>query len=112
MPRLGIWIMPNNKDSGGIEKFYLGLADKINQKFIEKCIQQATKQNLTSFKPQHFQKAVMHTYFTWQDRPDMPLYKAIDKVKLNYNLQIAKDSLKNGKNWLKELFNEKSNTSQ
>ena len=103
MPKLGIWIMPNNKDGGGIEKFYLALANQINQKFIEDCVRKAENQGLTSFKQQHFQKVVMHTYFTWQDQPGMLLYKAIGKVKLNYNLQVAKDF----KNWLKELFNQK-----
>jgi hypothetical protein len=41
----------------------LELATNIDVDFIDKIIQQAEKKGFTSFKPQHRNKAMMHTYF-------------------------------------------------
>jgi hypothetical protein len=30
LPKLGIWIMPNNQDNGALEEFYLKLATNID----------------------------------------------------------------------------------
>jgi len=98
-PRLGVWIMPNNKDNGALEEFYLELAD-IDTDFIDKTIQQAEEKNLTSFKPQHRNKAIMHTCFAWQNKPGMPLHAAINEITLDNNADIARDF----KGWLVKLF--------
>lgn len=98
-PKLGVWIMPNNKDNGALEEFYLELAD-IDTDFIDKTIQQAEEKNLTSFKPQHRNKAIMHTCFAWQNKPGMPLHAAINKITLDNNADIARDF----KGWLVKLF--------
>jgi hypothetical protein len=101
LPKLGIWIMPNNKDNGALEEFYLELATDIDTDFINDVIKQATDKNLTSFKKQHKNKAIMHTYFAWQDKPGMPLYSAINKITLDNDKDIAKAF----KKWLISLFN-------
>jgi hypothetical protein len=99
-PKLGIWIMPNNQDNGALEEFYLKLAPDIDTNFISDIIKQAGSKDLTSFKAQHKNKAIMHTYFAWQDKPGMPLHTAIDKIALNINEDIAKTF----KDWLIKLF--------
>ena len=99
-PKLGIWIMPNNKDNGAVEEFYLELATDLDDNFISHVIKQADSKNLTSFKEQHRRKAIMHTYFAWQDNPSMPLHSAINKIALNNNENIAKEF----KSWLVKLF--------
>lgn len=101
LPKLGIWIMPNNQDNGALEEFYLELATNIDTDFIDKVITEAETKGLTSFKSQHRNKAIMHTYFAWQDKPNAPLYSAVNKIALNNNHEIAK----NFKNWLEKLFN-------
>ena len=102
LPKLGIWIMPNNQDNGALEEFYLELATNIDVDFIDKIIQQAEeKKGITSFKPQHRNKAMMHTYFAWQDSPSMPLHSAVRKTALDNNKDIAKAF----KKWLTDLFN-------
>lgn len=100
LPKLGIWIMPNNKDNGALEEFYLTITPSIDTDFIDGCIQEAQQKNLTSFKKQHRNKAIMHTHFAWQDRPGAPLHSAINKIALNNNHQIAKKF----KTWLETLF--------
>ncbi len=100
-PKLGIWIMPNNQDNGALEEFYLELATDIDTAFIDNTIQEAEKKELTSFKSQHRKKAIMHTYFAWQDTPGMPLHAAINKIVLDNNAEIAHVF----KGWLISLFN-------
>lgn len=100
LPKLGIWIMPNNQNNGALEEFYLELATEINTDFIDNLIKQAKSENLTSFKPQHRTKAIMHTYFAWQDKPGAPLHSSINKIALNNNAYIAKTF----KSWLTKLF--------
>jgi 5S rRNA maturation endonuclease (ribonuclease M5) len=99
LPKLGIWIMPNNQDNGALENFYLDLATGIDANFIGDIIRQAENKNLTSFKKQHRQKVIMHTYFAWQDRPGAPLYAAINNIVLNNT-----DTAKVFKSWLVKLF--------
>ncbi len=101
LPKLGIWIMPNNQDNGALEEFYLELATDIDTAFIDNTIQEAEKKELTSFKSQHRKKAIMHTYFAWQDTPGMPLHAAINKIVLDNNAEIARVF----KGWLISLFN-------
>ncbi len=101
LPKLGIWIMPNNQDNGALEEFYLELATDIDTAFIDNTIQEAEKKELTSFKSQHRKKAIMHTYFAWQDTPGMPLHAAINKIVLDNNAEIAHVF----KGWLISLFN-------
>ncbi len=101
LPKLGIWIMPNNQDNGALEEFYLELATDIDTDFIDNTIQEAEKKELTSFKSQHRKKAIMHTYFAWQDTPGMPLHAAINKIVLDNNAEIAHVF----KGWLISLFN-------
>jgi hypothetical protein len=57
----------------------LKLATNIDVDFIDKIIQQAEEKDITSFKPQHRNKAMMHTYFSWQDNPGRPLHSAVRK---------------------------------
>jgi hypothetical protein len=101
LPKLGIWIMPNNKDNGALEEFYLELATDIDTDFINDVIEQATRKNLTSFKKQHKTKAIMHTYFSWQNTPSTPLHSSINKIALDNDKDIAKAF----KKWLTDLFN-------
>ncbi|SHA24110.1 hypothetical protein BTHERMOSOX_1324 [Bathymodiolus thermophilus thioautotrophic gill symbiont] len=88
-PKLGIWIMPNNQDNGALEEFYLTLAIDIDTDFINDVITQAEGKNLTSFKSQHRKKAIMHTYFSWQDFPGSSLHASINKIALDNNQDIA-----------------------
>ncbi len=100
LPKLGIWIMPNNKDKGALEDFYLQLTD-MNTDFIENIIKKAECKNLTSFKSQHRNKAIIQTYFAWQDKPGSPLKDSFNRVALDNNKDIAIAF----KKWLTNLFN-------
>lgn len=100
LPKLGIWIMPDNQDNGALEDFYLKIAGDIDANFINDCIKKATQKNLTSYKNQHLNKAIMHTYFAWQDKPGALLHSAINKITLDNDNEVAKKF----KKWLTTLF--------
>ncbi|MDB9314095.1 hypothetical protein PN462_13370 [Spirulina sp. CS-785/01] len=99
-PKLGVWLMPNNQDSGMLENFCAELANPTALAFAEDCVQQARLNDITTFKAVHQSKAVIHTYLAWQDEPGYPLGKAITKKSLHPQTEIAERFT----NWLIRLF--------
>ncbi|MGM0456896.1 MAG: DUF3226 domain-containing protein [Cyanobacteriota bacterium] len=99
-PKLGIWFMPNNRDSGMLEDFCANLADARTLDFAQQCVEQASEQQLTRFKPTHRSKAIIHTYLAWQDEPGYPLGRAITRQSLSVNQPLAVSFT----NWLTQLF--------
>jgi hypothetical protein len=100
LPKLGIWLMPNNLDVGMLEDFCLLLVEENKIAVADECIKIAMKKNATSFKSVHYAKALIHTYLAWQDEPGKPIGQAITAKILEPSYPI---SLK-FKNWLIELF--------
>lgn len=104
LPRLGVWIMPNNEISGMLEAF-IGLlvpaddalwAHAKNSVAIAASIEPANKR----FIPNHLAKAEIHTWLDWQDPPGMPFGTAMtnncfDVEAPESNIFIA---------WIRRLF--------
>ncbi len=99
-PKLGVWLMPNNQDPGMLEDFCANLADPNALEFAKDCVERASEQNLTNFKPTHRSKAVIHTYLAWQDEPGYPLGQAITRQSLSANQELAVSFTQ----WLTRLF--------
>lgn len=104
MPRIGVWLMPNNVDSGMLEDFCRELAPADAVKFAEQCVAGAKEKEFATFKDVHQAKAVIHTYLAWQDEPGKPLGQSIATQVLNPNTDIAKTFV----DWLKRLFGDES----
>lgn len=102
LPKLGVWLMPNNIDVGMLEDFCLQLVDLNKVTLVEENIQLAKEKNITSFKEVHSSKALIHTYLAWQDEPGKPLGQAITAKILEPDHLIAKEF----KNWLIKLFSD------
>lgn len=100
LPKIGIWLMPNNQIDGMLEDFCSGLADPAVLSFAEKCVNDAKENNFTTFIDTHKPKAVIHTFLAWQNEPGMPLGQAITARTLNPDNELAKIFA----NWLTELF--------
>ncbi len=100
-PRLGIWLMPDNRNAGMLEDFLIELASTDGIEAAKNCITNAQNKNLTSFKEAHLSKAVIHTYLAWQDEPGKPLGQAVTAQVLQPHTQTAKTFI----DWLKGLFN-------
>ncbi len=100
-PKLGIWLMPDNKNPGMLEDFLLELAPSNGIETAKNCVANAQDQQVTSFKEVHFSKAVIHTYLAWQDEPGKPLGQAVTAQVLQPDTLTAKAFI----DWLTRLFN-------
>ena len=101
LPRLGIWIMPNNQTSGILEDFLRFLVPQPNILFDHardsvKTIPEGERR----FKPLDEPKALIHTWLAWQKKPGLPFGTAITARFLDPSVTEV-DGLAA---WLKRLF--------
>ena len=103
MPRIGIWLMPDNELPGMLENFVSHLIpddDPLKTK-TEDVLRQIENENLQRYSLAHHQKAFIHTYLAWQETPGQPMGQAITARVLNYNQPLAQNFVQ----WLNRLFN-------
>ena len=101
LPRLGVWIMPNNQTSGILEDFLRFLVPKPNILFDHvrdsvKTIPEGERR----FKPLDEPKAIIHTWLAWQKEPGRPFGTAISACFLDPNVPEVDVLVA----WLKRLF--------
>jgi len=99
-PRIGIWLMPDNRVDGMLEDFCMTLAKRNAIYFAQECVSGAQEKGHASFIANHHSKAVVHTYLAWQDEPGRPLGQAITAKVLDPSHPLAKTFA----DWLKRLF--------
>jgi hypothetical protein len=104
LPPIGVWLMPNNVDSGMLEDF-VGLLIPNEQENLWKLAENTVssipdKERRFSKEPDHSSKAKIHTYLAWQKDPGKPFGVAIREKFLDVNAQNAGNLM----NWLTELF--------
>lgn len=98
-PKVGIWLMPNNHNSGMLEHFLSEMIEEEALNIAKNCVNIAKDSRITKFKENDEQKAIVHTYLAWMDEPGRPYGIAIkDKNKLNH--ETAAQFI----NWLNALF--------
>ena len=99
LPKVGVWIMPNNNEPGKLENFLRFLVpegDTLLAHADDVLESLPVKRFVEKDKP----KALMHTWLAWQKSPGRPYGTAIKADFLNANVPQA-DVLVS---WLKELF--------
>jgi hypothetical protein len=101
-PKIGIWIMPDNKNDGYLEYFIEQLID--NQDVILTEAKEAVDNlmlkehcRFTAFKKQ---KAIVHSWLAWQKSPGLPFGSALEAGYLNHNTESINPFL----NWIKNTF--------
>ncbi len=99
-PRVGIWIMPNNREAGSMENFFASLLPSHDTLWerARLCVEQIPQEERL-FKDA-FIKAHVHAWLAWQKRPGLPMGKAISEHYLNADAADAVQLL----NWLRRLF--------
>lgn len=100
LPKIGVWIMPDNLSKGMLEDFLAQLAPEEAMEFAKGCVADAKDKGFSSFKDVHRSKAEIHTYLAWQDEPGNPLGISIDARALDVHLPVAKEFI----GFLKKLF--------
>lgn len=99
LPRIGIWIMPDNQLNGTLEDFLKFLVPEGDPllPYAEQTLNNLPKTHFTSPRRP---KALMHTWLAWQDEPGKPYGQAISAKYLNTDLPMAKTFA----NWLRRTF--------
>ena len=101
LPRLGIWIMPNNQTSGILEDFLRFLVPQPNILFDHvRCSVATIPEDERRFELLDEPKAVIHTWLAWQKKPGLPFGTAITARFLDPNVPEVNVLAA----WLKRLF--------
>ncbi len=101
LPKVGIWIMPDNQLPGMLEDFVRFLVPE-NDPLWDKakgCLDEIPE-DLRRFSGTHFAKAHIHTWLAWQEKPGTPLGSAINQRYLKAEAAHAKLLIE----WIKRLF--------
>ena len=87
LPRLGVWIMPNNQTSGILEDFLGFLVPQPTILFDHaRDSVAAIPEGERRFKPLDEPKAIIHTWLAWQEEPGRPFGTAITARFLDPNV--------------------------
>ena len=80
-PRVGVWVMPDNRLPGMLEDFVRLLipdGDALAPE-AERALQVIEGQGLQRYASQHRPKAFVHTWLAWQEEPGKPMGLAITR---------------------------------
>lgn len=99
LPKVGVWIMPNNQDPGKLEDFLAFLVPPSDPhwRHAESCVDSLEHPR---FRSVDRSKVVIHTWLAWQRNPGRPFGTAIRSRFLNSDAPQAQQLV----NWLRVLF--------
>lgn len=104
-PTIGIWLMPDNLQSGMLEDFvrYLIPQDDLLQPFVAQILSRIEGEDIKNrYDPNTQQsKAFIHTWLAWQKDPGKPMGTAIAAMFLDHNTDLCQRFV----DWLNRLFN-------
>lgn len=106
LPKVGIWIMPDNQSAGLLENFLRGLIPDEDAliKLAEQSIARIPSEQRL-FSAEKTPKALMHTWLAWQQEPGYPFGTAISSGYLKPALLTTKNPVTiNFVNWLRRTF--------
>ncbi len=102
LPKLGIWVMPNNELVGKIENFIRLLVAKEKEplwKIVETSVNDIPNEHKL-FAEKDLIKAQVHTFLAWQDEPGRPMGESITRRYFKPDAPEAQKFI----SWLKLLF--------
>jgi hypothetical protein len=101
LPRVGVWIMPNNTLPGMLEDYLRLLVPEGDVLFerARRCVDEIPEEE-RRFIAAHFTKALIHTWLAWQDDPGTPFGLAITKRYFDSDVPHVQGLL----DWLSRLF--------
>ena len=101
LPRIGIWLMPDNQTPGILENFVSFLVPDGDRLWpvAEKAVADIPHE-LVRYKKQYKPKANIHTYLAWQEEPGKPMGQSITKGVLNPKQPVCLKFVA----WLKRVF--------
>lgn len=102
LPRVGIWLMPDNQLPGMLEDFVAHLIPQ-NDLLLPKAefiVAEIEQENLQRYSLLHHPKALIHTWLAWQDIPGRPMGQSITAQVLLHDTPVATAFAA----WLNRLF--------
>ncbi|MBI2421869.1 MAG: hypothetical protein HYV27_03485 [Candidatus Hydrogenedentes bacterium] len=101
LPKLGVWIMPDNQVNGILEDFLRFLVPSNSElfRYVENCVDRIPSEQ-QFFKIADKPKAIIHTWLAWQEVPGIPFGFAITKKFLDPRVPEARTLAA----WLKALY--------
>jgi hypothetical protein len=100
LPRIGVWIMPDNEMDGMFEDFLISLVAPATSQYVRTVVQKARADGHADYNPLHESKAVAHTILAWKDEPGRPLGLGMKMGAFDTNNPLAQAF----KDWLADLF--------
>ena len=101
LPRLGVWLMPNNKAYGMFEDLLMGSLSDQAAAYTTTVVKQSKADGIARFRDVHLSKAVIRTYLAWQDPPDVQYLGLAIKRGAFENIEAE---CKQFVQWLEQLF--------
>jgi hypothetical protein len=100
LANFGLWVMPNNQDSGMLEDF-VKTCIKIDELSLFNHANQVVHAiSEPKFKPHHYAKAEVSTWLAWQKQPGHGLYRAVHDELLDTDHALFQKLA----HWLKQIF--------
>lgn len=99
--KVGVWLMPNNTDTGMLEDFLRDLIAEGDK--LLPIAKDATRNALKTdprFAAVHEPKAVIQTWLAWQKNPGLPIGTAITAHCFRHDTEVANAFVK----WFRDLF--------
>ena len=100
--RLGIWLMPDNQNSGILEDFLAKLVP-INDAcwpYAQEATKIAQSKHGASLETKDLSKGSLYTWLAWQKKPGLPFGTALSAGMFNQDSQEALNFVR----WFKRLF--------
>jgi hypothetical protein len=101
-PKIGIWLMPDNRLPGMLEdfvRFLIPVGDPLVPQ-AERILGDLEAKRLNRYPAHKRAKAFIHTWLAWQDEPGTPMGLSITKNYLSENPVLCQQFL----TWIKNLF--------
>ena len=90
LPVVGVWLMPNNIIEGMVEDFVACLVPSDDRALpLAKAALEGIESADRRFPPQHFSKALIHTWLAWQEEPGVKMGAAIARRYLDPGAAVA-----------------------
>ena len=105
LANFGLWVMPNNQDSGMLEDFVKACIKTDELSLFEHATQVVHAISEPKFKPHLYAKAEVATWLAWQKQPGHGLYCAVKDNLLNTDHALFQEM----EQWLKKIFPNSSN---
>ncbi len=105
LPRVGVWLMPDNKGRGALEDFLCSMTGEQTRPLLEHARQSiaAIPAGHRLFPQKDQAKALLHTFLAWQQEPGKPFGTAIKAGYLDPSAPQVVEFVE----WLRRLFDER-----